>query len=62
MIRKERLPNSRYATLTQCQNEVTSAEELYQLNRIPFIDTTSISIEEIATMIMEQMQLIRRKI
>ena len=62
MIRKERLPNSRYATINQCRNEIVSSEELYHLQRIPFIDTTAISIEEIATTIMEKMKLERRKI
>jgi regulator of PEP synthase PpsR (kinase-PPPase family) len=57
MIRRERLPESRYATINQCRQEITAAEELYQLMRIPFIDTTTISIEEISTLLMDKMQL-----
>lgn len=61
-IRMERLPSSRYASLNQCQHEISSAEELYQLQGIPFLDTSTVSIEEIATMIMDRMQLVRRRI
>lgn len=51
-IRQERRPNSRYASLKQCTHEVEIAEDLFQKQRIPFIDTTQHSIEEIATAIL----------
>ena len=47
-IRQERRATGRYATLEQCQWEISAAEKLYRRYRIPFIDTTSMSIEEIA--------------
>jgi [pyruvate, water dikinase]-phosphate phosphotransferase / [pyruvate, water dikinase] kinase len=59
-IRKERLPNSSYATINQCRQEITAAEELYQIQHIPFINSTAISIEEIATNIMVLLKLQRR--
>lgn len=51
-IRNERRPNSRYAALQQCQHEVSQVERMYQLEKIPFLNSTHFSIEEIATKIM----------
>ncbi|WP_456412262.1 pyruvate, water dikinase regulatory protein [Thiolapillus sp.] len=50
-IRQQRRPGSRYSSLEQCQWEVHQAEALFREYRIPVIDTTAISIEEIATRI-----------
>jgi len=47
-IRSQRRASGRYATLEQCQWEVNQAEALLRRHRIPVIDTTAISIEEIA--------------
>jgi len=58
-IRSERRPNSRYATLAQCQLEVQRVEELYRKECIPFLDTSAVSIEEIATTIMHRAELTR---
>ena len=51
-IRQERRSTGRYATLEQCQWEVSAAEKLYKRHRIPFIDTTTMSVEEIAAKIL----------
>lgn len=51
-IRNERKANSRYASITQCEDEVRMAEALFRRNQISYIDTTHISIEEIATKIL----------
>jgi hypothetical protein len=59
-IRQERRPNSRYASLAQCQHELDWQRALYQKYQIPFIDTTNISIEEISTTILKQKKLKRR--
>lgn len=53
-IRTERSPNSRYAALENCQLEVKQAESLMKLANIPFLDVTTMSVEEIATTIMHQ--------
>jgi len=53
-IRTERAPNSRYAALENCQTEVRQAESLMRMANIPFLDVTTMSIEEIATTIMHQ--------
>lgn len=52
-IREERRPGSTYASLAQCRSEVTAAESLYRSHGIPFIDSTAVSIEELAIEIMQ---------
>ena len=59
-IRNERLSASRYASLEQCTFEVSSVENIYQRERIPFLNTSSMSIEEIATSILHRAGLERR--
>jgi hypothetical protein len=53
-IRQARRPDSRYAALDNCRYEVREAEQLMQRERIPTIDTTARSIEEIATTILHK--------
>jgi len=53
-IRQERRSTGRYATLEQCQQEISAAEKLYKRHHIPFIDTTTMSVEEIAAKILAQ--------
>jgi len=53
-IRQTRRPNSKYAALENCRYEVREAEELMQRERIPMVDTTTRSIEEIATTILHR--------
>ncbi len=59
-IRSERRPNSRYAELKQCQFEVRSVDALYKKEKIPHLDTSTMSIEEIATFILKESKLERR--
>ncbi|MCC5857614.1 MAG: kinase/pyrophosphorylase [Ectothiorhodospiraceae bacterium] len=59
-IRAERRPNSRYASLQQCQMEVLRAEAMFAREKIRFVDSTNVSIEEIATTIVHQCGLKRR--
>ena len=56
-IREERKPNSRYASYEQCVFEVEKAEAIFKNSKLPYIDTSSISIEEIATTIIQRMNL-----
>lgn len=51
-IRSERRPNSPYASLRRCEDEVRDAEALFGRFGIPYIDTTHASVEEIATRIL----------
>lgn len=47
-IRQVRYPDSRYASLAQCREELAAAERFYTQHAIPVIDTTRMSVEEIA--------------
>ncbi len=50
-IRSERRPNSQYASLEQCRREIQDVEKMFQREKIPFLNTTFCSIEEISTRI-----------
>ncbi len=52
LIREQRRPRSRYASLGQCQFEVAQAKIMFQKHGIPYINTTRMSVEEIATRIL----------
>ncbi|HLV76517.1 MAG TPA: pyruvate, water dikinase regulatory protein [Marinobacter sp.] len=51
-IRHERRPNSRYSSIQQCMHEIEEIELMYKRERIPFLNTTAYSVEEISTRIM----------
>lgn len=51
-IRQERRPNSRYASMQQCVQEVQIVEKIFKSESIPYLNTTKHSIEEIATAIL----------
>lgn len=59
-IRQERRPDSRYASIAQCNYEVRAAEQLLERYGIPFLDTTDTSIEEIASRVLERKAIGRR--
>jgi [pyruvate, water dikinase]-phosphate phosphotransferase / [pyruvate, water dikinase] kinase len=59
-IRYERRPVGQYATIETCESEVKKAELLMQYEHIPYIDTTTKSIEELAVTILHQSKLTRR--
>lgn len=59
-IRHERRPNSRYSSLDQCDLEIRFVERLFVTQQIPFINTTTFSIEEISTRIIADRGLQRR--
>lgn len=59
-IRNERRPASRYASLTQCEDEVRQAEAMFHRFGIPIVNATEFSIEEIATRILDAAGIERR--
>lgn len=59
-IRQERRPDSDYASLQQCEHEVRQVEAIFRREGIPFINTSAMSIEEIATTIVQHNKLQRR--
>lgn len=59
-IRNERLPGSKYATIENCRYEVNEAEKMMRREGIRWTSTTAKSIEEIATMILQELKSDRR--
>jgi regulator of PEP synthase PpsR (kinase-PPPase family) len=56
-IRQERRPGSNYASLNQCTFELRNAEDMYRVNRIPFVNSASMSVEEISATVLQKMEL-----
>ena len=52
-IRQERRPNSRYSSMEQCRFEIRAAEEMYHRHNIRYLNTTTMSVEEIAARIVQ---------
>lgn len=59
-IRHERRPDSRYARIENCRYEVEQAEKLMRRYSIRWLNSTTRSIEEIATKILQDVKLERR--
>ena len=55
-IRNERRPNSRYASLENCRQEIHEAEAMMRREGIRWLSTTTKSIEEIATTILQEIR------
>jgi hypothetical protein len=53
-VRNERRPNSRYASLENCRQEVAAAERMMRREGIRWLSSTTKSIEEIAATIMNE--------
>ena len=58
-IRTERRPDSEYASLANCRFEIEEAQKLMKREGVRWMDSTTKSIEEIATMIMQAVKLDR---
>lgn len=56
-IRQERKANSRYASIRQCEDEIRGAEAIFNKERVPYINSTHFSIEEISTKILAEMKI-----
>jgi regulator of PEP synthase PpsR (kinase-PPPase family) len=59
-IREERRPASKYASIENCRYEAREADAMMVRERIPTLDTTTKSIEEIATTILHRAKLERK--
>ncbi len=55
-VRNERRPNSRYAALEQCTFELRQAEAMYRRHRIPVINSSAKSVEEMSTVILQSLE------
>jgi regulator of PEP synthase PpsR (kinase-PPPase family) len=54
-VRQQRRPDSTYASLEQCTKELRRADALYKANGIPVINSTTRSVEEMATLILQSL-------
>ncbi len=61
-IREERYANSRYASLDQCQFEHRQFKGVLKRHRVPSLDSTYLSVEELATRVMAGVGIERRMI
>ena len=52
-VRQERRPNSRYASLEQCAYELRQAEAMFRAHRLPMINSSTRSVEEMSTVILQ---------
>ena len=59
-IRQERYPDSNYAKRSVCIQELRQAEQIYQKYKIPYINTSRKSIEELAAQILQEIGLYRK--
>jgi regulator of PEP synthase PpsR (kinase-PPPase family) len=55
------MASSKYASPRQCRYEVDEVEAIYRQERIPFLNTTRLSVEEISTKVMADMHLARNR-
>jgi regulator of PEP synthase PpsR (kinase-PPPase family) len=55
-VRQERRPNSRYASLEQCSYELRQAEAMYRAHRLPVINSSAKSVEEMSTLILQTLK------
>ena len=53
-IRRQRRPNGKYAEINNCKREVIAAESMFKEEKLPFLDTSTVSIEEIAATIVQE--------
>ena len=58
-VRNERRPDSQYSNIENCRLEVQQAENLMRREGIRWVNSTTKSIEEIATTIAQEFKLIR---
>ncbi len=53
-IRQQRYQGSSYSNADTCQREIAQAEGLFRKHRVPFLNTTRMSVEEIGAMIVNK--------
>jgi regulator of PEP synthase PpsR (kinase-PPPase family) len=56
-VRTERRAGSKYASFEQCRYELSRAQSLFRMHRIPTIDSSASSVEEMATVILQQLKI-----
>ncbi|OAN17747.1 phosphoenolpyruvate synthase regulatory protein [Photobacterium jeanii] len=59
-IRQERMADSDYASQHQCETELDKVEAMFRREAIPYLNTSSLSVEEISTRLLDMSGLKRR--
>lgn len=54
-VRQERRPGSRYSSLEQCTFELRRTAEMFRRHGLPVVDSSTKSVEEISTMILQRL-------
>ncbi len=54
-VRQQRRANSRYASMEQCTYELRRASAMFAAHRIPTVDSSAKSVEEMSTVILQNM-------
>lgn len=57
LVRTKRRPDSEYASLSRCRFEIRQAKGMFSRDQVPFLDVSSMSIEEIASTIVSMLKL-----
>ncbi|MEZ5308653.1 MAG: pyruvate, water dikinase regulatory protein [Pyrinomonadaceae bacterium] len=59
-IRQERYNRDSYASSRQCQYEIAQAEAMFRRAKVPFLNSTQMSVEELGAKIMQEARLKRQ--
>lgn len=60
-LRQRRRPGTGYASPERCEYEVAQAERLYRRHAVPFLDVTNVSVEEMASLVLQRANLARHR-
>lgn len=56
-VRTERRAGSKYASLEQCTYELNRAQALFRMHRIPTINSSASSVEEMSTVVLQELKI-----
>ncbi|HEX7001711.1 MAG TPA: pyruvate, water dikinase regulatory protein [Trueperaceae bacterium] len=60
-LRMKRSPGTGYASLERCEFEVSRAERLFRRHNLPYLETTNVSVEELASQVLQRANLERHR-
>lgn len=60
-LRQRRRPGTAYASTERCEYEVAQAERLFRRHAVPFLDVTNVSVEEMASLVLQRANLARHR-
>ncbi len=60
-LRTKRSPGTGYASIERCEFEVNRVERLFRRHNLPFLETTNVSVEELASQVLQRADLERHR-